>query len=283
VYQGIRSGYRPAWLFLLATAPVSVSVLLETGSDLHSIPVQEIHEYYYYTTLFEMFALTLGLAYRFKLDFDQRRTLQREILMTQITTQEKERAIIASDLHDVIGSQLSAIRLNLDFLQVQYFENSNKDWWAPVYKIVDLLSENVSTIAARMRNSSLEKLGLAVILEQIYGHLDKPVFQFDFIGMQKRIPPYPERELYVVIVEALNNCVKHAQATLINVQIIKERKLVTVIIEDNGAGFDTARTRTGQGLRNMQARVREHLKGEFSIDTQPGMGTVIIIKVALIE
>lgn len=282
VFQGLRMGYRPAWLFLLATTPVSVSVLMETASDLHSIPVQEIHEYYYYATLFEMFALTFGLAYRFKIEFDQKRILQGEILMTQINTQEKERASIASDLHDVIGAQLSAIRLNLDFLQVQYFENSNKDWWAPVYKILNLLSENVSTIAARMRNSSLEKLGLTGILEQIYGHLDKPVFHFSFSGMQKRIPPYTERELYIVIVEALNNCIKHAHASQINVQIIKEKKLVTIFIEDNGVGFENG-AGSGQGLRNMQARVREHLRGEFSVDTQPGMGTVIIIKIPLTE
>lgn len=283
VFYSLRSGYMPAWLFLLATTPVSVSVLLETASDWHSIPVQQIHDYYYYTTLFEMFALTLGLAYRFKLDFDQKRILQREILLTQITTQEKERASIASDLHDVIGAQLSAIRLNLDFLQVQYFEQSNKDWWMPVYKILNLLSENVSTIAARMRSSSLEKLGLSVVLEDIYGHLNKPVFHFDFIGMQKRIDPYPERILYIVIVEALNNCVKYAQATVINVQVIKEEKLVTVIIEDDGVGFNLNQDTAGQGIANMKIRIKEHLNGEFSIDTQPGKGTVIIIKAPLIE
>ncbi len=283
VYQSIRNGYIPAWLFLMATAPVSFSVLLETASDLHSIPVQEIHEYYYYTTLFEMFALTLGLAYRFKLDFDQKRSLQREILLTQITTQEKERAYIAADLHDVIGSQLSAIRLNLDFLQVQYFDQANKDRWVPVYKILNLLSENISTIAARMRNSSLEKLGLSAILEQIYAHLTKPVFRFDFIGMQKRLPAHTERVLYIVIIEALNNGIKHARATQINVQVISEKKLVTVIIEDNGVGFDLNKARTGQGLQNMEIRMRDHLKGEFSIDTHPGKGTVIIMKVAIHE
>ena len=283
VYQSIRSGYTPAWLFLLATAPVSFSVLLETASDLHSIPVQEIHEYYYYTTLFEMFALTLGLAYRFKLDFDQKRTLQREILLTQITTQEKERAYIAADLHDVIGSQLSAIRLNLDFLQVQYFDQANRDKWVPVYKILNLLSENISTIAARMRNSSLEKLGLAMILEQIYGHLTEPVFTFDFIGIKKRIPAHTERVLYIVIIEALNNGIKHARATQINVQVITEKTLITVIIEDNGVGFDMNKAKMGQGLQNMEIRMRDHLKGEFSVDTYPGKGTVIIMKVAINE
>jgi len=283
VYKSLREGYVPAWLFLLGTAPVSIVVMLETASDLHSIPVQEIHENYYYATLFEMFALTCGLAYRFKLNFDERRILQKEILLTHINAQERERISIAADLHDIIGSQLSAVRLNLEYLQVQYFADSNKSWWAPVYKILNILSENISTIADQMRNASLAKLGLPAILEQMYGHLKKPVFKFDFTGFQKRIPEELERVLYVVINEALNNCIKHAEATQINVQLIKENSLITVIIEDNGIGFDTGHTTKGQGLRNMEIRVKEFLQGEFLIDSQPGSGTVMIIKVALKE
>ncbi|WP_254561147.1 sensor histidine kinase [Dyadobacter diqingensis] len=281
--QAIRRGYRPAWLFLLATVPISAIVALETSSDFHKVAVQEIHEYYYYATLFEMFALTFGLAYRFKLDFDQRRLLQREILLTQITTQEKERTDIAADLHDVIGSQISAAKLNVEYIQEQYFPDSEKNWWAPVYKVLNLLSENISSIADKMRNSSLDKLGLAGILEQMYGHIKTPVFHFDFIGMQKRIPAYAERVLYVIIIEALNNCIKHSEATEINIQLVREKNLLTVIIEDNGIGFDPERVKRGQGLKNMEIRVEEYLQGELLIDSQPGSGTVIIIKVALKE
>lgn len=281
LYQSIRNGYRPAWLFLLATVPISLMVLMETSSDLHEIPVQEMHEYYYYATLFEMFALTFGLAYRFKLDFDQRRLLQREILLTQITTQERERMDIAADLHDVIGSQLSAAKLNIEYIQEQYATDSDKARWTPVYKILNTLSENISSIAVKMRNSSLDQLGLAGILEQMYGHIKTPVFHFDFIGMQKRIPADAERVLYVVIIEALNNCIKHSEATEINIQLVKEKKLLTVIIEDNGIGFDLDRIKRGQGLRNLEIRVRDYLQGELLIDSQPGSGTVIIIKVAL--
>lgn len=283
LYQSIRKGYRPAWLFLIATAPISLMVALEASSDLHNIPVQKIHESYYYATLFEMFALTFGLAYRFKLDFDQGRLLQREILVTQIATQERERTDIAADLHDVIGSQISAVKLNIEYIQSQYFVGSDQNWWVPVFKNLNLLSENISGMAGKMRNSSLDKLGLAGILEQMYGHLKVPVFHFDFIGMQKRIPANAEKVLYVVMIEAINNCIKHAQATEINIQLVRDKKLITVIIEDNGIGFDLERVKRGQGLKNMEIRIKDYLQGELLTDSQPGSGTVIIIKVALKE
>ena len=281
VYQSLKKGYVPAWLFLLGTAPVSVAVMLETGSDLHSIPVQDIHEIYYYATLFEMFALTCGLAFRFKLDFDHRKTLQKEILLTQIKSQEKERVLIAGDLHDIIGSQISAVKLNLEYLQNKYFADSNSSWWTPVHNLVSILSENISSIADRMRNSSLEKMGLPAILEQMFGHIPRPEFRFDFVGMDQRIPADTERALYIVIIEALNNCVKHARATLINVQLIREENLLTVIIEDNGQGFTMENVLRGEGLKNMKARVDDYLQGQFIMDSQPGKGTVIIIKVNL--
>jgi signal transduction histidine kinase len=283
LYQSIRKGYRPAWLFLIATVPILFLVALETSSDFHNIPVQEIHEWYYYATLFEMFALTFGLAYRFKLDFDQSKLLQKEILVTQITAQERERTDIAADLHDVIGSQISAVKLNIEYIQNQYFVGSDKNWWVPVFKNLNLLSENISGIAGKMRNSSLDKLGLAGILEQMYGHLKAPVFHFDFMGMQNRIPVYAERVLYVVIIEAINNCIKHARATEINVQLVREKNLITVIIEDNGIGFDPDKVKRGQGLKNMEVRVKDFLQGELLTDSQPGSGTVIIVKVALKE
>ena len=283
VYQSLKKGYVPAWLFLLGTAPVSIAVMLETGSDLHSIPVQDIHETYYYATLFEMFALTCGLAYRFKLDFDERRVLQKEILLTQIKSQEKERVMIAADLHDIIGSQISAVKLNLEYLQNKYFVGSNTNWWGPVYNLVGILSENISSIAERMRNSSLEKMGLPAVLEQMFGHLHKPQFRFDFAGMDKSIPADTERALYIVIIEALNNSVKHAQATLINVQLVREENLLTVIIEDNGQGFAMENVLRGEGLKNMRARIDNYLQGQFIIDSQPGKGTVIIIKIKIVE
>ena len=76
---------------------------------------------------------------------------------------------------------------------------------------------------------------------------------------------------------------KHAQATLINVQLVREENLLTVIIEDNGQGFAMENVLRGEGLKNMRARIDNYLQGQFIIDSQPGKGTVIIIKIKIVE
>lgn len=282
VYRSIRRHYMPAWLFLGASVPVILTVMLETFSGWHHIPVQDIHGYFYSATLFEMFMLTCGIAYRLKLDQDQKKGLQKEIMQEQIKAQEMVKARIGADLHDVIGSQLGAAKMHVDLLRYKHFPEASYDYWAPVYNVLQLSIDNVRNIAHQMTSLNFEGAGLVSTLEKIYGYIEKPAISFQSTGMEQRLDRFTEMVLYAVINEAINNTLKHAQATRVDVQIIREAYAVTVIVEDDGVGFDLQKLGMhGQGIRNMETRVRNYLKGELSIDTHLNGGTIIIIKVRL--
>jgi two-component system NarL family sensor kinase len=98
------------------------------------------------------------------------------------------------------------------------------------------------------------------------------------------LPPTVEAELYHVVLEALNNVVKHAHAQRSTVYLQVEEGRCHLTIQDDGTGFDpeAARLGAGQGLRNMRERVAQ-IGGRLSLQTDVGSGTRIDIDVTLRE
>jgi two-component system NarL family sensor kinase len=86
--------------------------------------------------------------------------------------------------------------------------------------------------------------------------------------------------LYRILQELTNNAVKHANAKLIFVQLGKHDKGITLIVEDNGQGFDKGRIIKGAGLQNVQSRV-DYLKGSMEINSIAGEGSTINIEIPL--
>jgi NarL family two-component system sensor histidine kinase LiaS len=93
-----------------------------------------------------------------------------------------------------------------------------------------------------------------------------------------------EESLFHIILEALNNSLKHSQATEVSVNLQEENLILCLEVIDNGAGFRyqpgfEISGYAGLGLRNMKTRAKE-LGGELEIDTAPGSGTRIHLKIA---
>ena len=99
------------------------------------------------------------------------------------------------------------------------------------------------------------------------------------MGLDTRIEKSSEIIIYRIIQELLNNIMKHAAATEAMVQLIKEEGRLSIIVEDNGKGFDTAllKENKGAGLTNIQSRV-DYLKGRLDIHAEPGKGTLVNIE-----
>lgn len=105
----------------------------------------------------------------------------------------------------------------------------------------------------------------------------------DMFDINGKLEPYVEHVLYRSILESLNNILHHANGTEINIQIIGSTEDITVMIEDNGQGFDPALVRLqnkGLGLKSTQNRI-ESLKGNMFVDSKIGMGTIITFIVPL--
>ncbi len=100
-------------------------------------------------------------------------------------------------------------------------------------------------------------------------------------GLDERLDTTIETVLYRVIQESVNNVIKHAGASRLDISIIKDDDGLSATIEDNGNGFDTSdmSIRNGIGLKNIETRI-QYLKGEVTIDSSPGHGTATIINIA---
>jgi two-component system, NarL family, sensor kinase len=103
--------------------------------------------------------------------------------------------------------------------------------------------------------------------------------KYQSLGMETRLDNSTEIIIYRIVQELLNNTMKHAGATEVFVQLIKEGGRLNVVVEDNGRGFDTNKPENekGAGLINVRNRV-EYLKGQLDIHTEPGKGTLVNIE-----
>lgn len=130
--------------------------------------------------------------------------------------------------------------------------------------------------------ATLLKLGLIVALQNLFNRITTQSFiyiNYTTFGFTSRLDEATELSIYQVVLEAVNNIVKHAQACNITVQLVRSASNINITIEDDGQGFEVSRENTGgSGLNNMQSRIK-NLGGTIDIDSQHGSGTTIIIEI----
>lgn len=204
-----------------------------------------------------------------------------------IEAEEKERRRIAQDLHDGVGQILSAAKLNLsgleDKLKLEHPEQ--KSLLANALDLVNDSVKEVRAVSHNMMPNTLIKLGLASAVREFItkiGSVPNLKIDLQIVGLDERLDNTIETVLYRVIQEVVSNIIKHAKANQISMQLIKHDNELTVMIEDNGVGFDKAKIAQfeGIGLKNIISRV-EFLNGNVDFDSTPGQGTTVVIEVPL--
>ncbi|MEC5143167.1 sensor histidine kinase [Chitinophaga sp. 212800010-3] len=208
---------------------------------------------------------------------------QKESLGATIRAVDRERKRIAEDLHDTLGSLLSAAILKLsvveetDALPVQEKENIKE-----ALALLDDAMQEMKNITYSIMPATLLKLGLIVALQNLFNRITTQSFiyiNYTTFGFTSRLDEATELSIYQVVLEAVNNIVKHAQACNITVQLVRSASNINITIEDDGQGFEVSRENTGgSGLNNMQSRIK-NLGGTIDIDSQHGSGTTIIIEI----
>lgn len=245
-----------------------------------------------------LLVLVLGIAafqYYKRYKLRQETLLQEEIIIQQdlasrgiIEAEERERKRIASDLHDGIGQLFSAVRMNMNSIR-HNITFGDKDTELSFEKTLDMVDESckeVRSISHQMMPNTLLKFGLASAVRDFISKIDTRQLKvnLDIHGLNERLDANIETVLYRVLQETVNNVIKHAGASQLDIQLIKEEGAVTAMIEDNGRGFDmtTMEQAEGIGLKNMRNRV-EYLKGTVEFDSTPGRGTVVSVWVPVQE
>jgi two-component system NarL family sensor kinase len=224
--------------------------------------------------------LTLLLGY----SYFKRSQLKQQYAATNaiIETEEKERKRIAQDLHDSVSQTMMAAKINLTVIenQIPFTGTAQREQFKKAIRMVDDGFKEVRTISHNMMPQALAESGLALVLKQFIENIENDAIKINLFsrGFEDHFDATVETILYRVLQECVNNVLKHAKATQIDISLIKDESTISLTIEDNGAGFDTgaATANPGMGLKNMQNRIN-FLKGRIEFYSKPGDGTLVSV------
>ncbi|MCW3107879.1 MAG: tetratricopeptide repeat protein, partial [Segetibacter sp.] len=223
-------------------------------------------------------------------ELQQQARLQQEIINQQqlsakavLAAEERERARIAEDLHDGIGQMMSVARMNLSAIEDELVLTTDKRIkFDKVIGLVDKSCKEVRHISHNMRPVALEKAGIAAAITEFVENIDSRILTLSFYteGTEKWSDPDIETILFRIIQECVNNVLKHASASNLDISLIKDKDGISVTIDDNGKGFDAklAVNSEGIGLINIKTRI-EYLKGSIEWSSLPGKGTLVVLHV----
>jgi signal transduction histidine kinase/ligand-binding sensor domain-containing protein len=205
-------------------------------------------------------------------------------IRVMVAIQEDERKRISRDLHDDVGTKLSALKLFLTSLREKTSTHGDPEVDALARTTEQFIGEtmaDVRTLLANLSPAVLEEFGYIVAVEGLINKLNETrpaCFRLSVFGMHSRLKPAYELALYRITQELINNVMKHASACSVSVQIGRRDEKIILMIEDDGNGFDVATKTGGYGLKNLMARCKL-MHGSITIDSHPGMGTSVLIEI----
>lgn len=209
--------------------------------------------------------------------------LHRMNILAEITVLEKERARIASDLHDELGPLLAAVRM-----KINSFELVNEDDQLQV----ELTSGHIDAMLMRVREISLDLMpgslirkGLIVAIKEFIDYLNQGN-EIQFIFRCEKDFPVNEQKainIYRMVQELAHNAIKHSGASSFSVSIEQVKKMILITVSDDGSGFDyesAAAGTMGFGLRGLLSRT-EIIGGQMFLESKPGKGTTYNFEIPL--
>lgn len=283
--EKIWQRYQPAYFYLAATL-----LLFYTGIETSLIELGIINRLpgtpnrLQWCFTLETIIVLIGILYRYYLIRAENKKLFEELNEQKLNTfqkvmetQHQVQSRIASDLHDVIGSQLASIKLSIAALV------ENKESKHHINQLMDDISANARNIAHNLHPSQLNDNPLAEIISNHIHQLNKEqaiVFSFQQTGKSVPLTKEQEINLYPILTEIIHNILKHSNATNASIQFFFHEKEFLLIVEDNGKGFDY-KAQSGLGIKNLVRRVSQ-LTGDINVDSSVG-NTTIIIKIPLLN
>ncbi len=204
-----------------------------------------------------------------------------ETMSSILQGQEVERERIARDLHDSLGGLLSTVKLHFDAIQAKNPDITNQKEYNKAYTLLDEACSEVRTISNNMQPGALLKMGIVPSINDLVNRIeseDTPNIEFIYYGALNDLPIVITLHIYRIVQELLFNCIKHAQAKEILIQLIRNEEDLEIMVEDDGRGYDPPEARKGMGTENVSARVN-FLKGEISVHSVIGTGTTTSITI----
>jgi signal transduction histidine kinase len=199
-----------------------------------------------------------------------------ELSAKLLRAQENERRSLARELHDEVGSSLSAILMEADNGQAADNFAEAREHLAAVRRLAETTVNEVRDLALLLRPSMLDDFGLVPALNWHAREMTKRTGLNVVLSADDAADELPDEHktcIYRLVQEAVNNSARHANARNVRVDVARQNGSVLFRVSDDGAGFDTRVVR-GLGILGMEERVRR-LGGRLKIDSQPGRGTTV--------
>lgn len=228
--------------------------------------------------------IAAGFVFKFNKFKKEKELMQIEMLAQQfalskeiINIQELERKRIGEDMHDSIGGLLATLKLYLDKATTDtinvYLNNCKKILEQCIHEIRIIIDNLVP------QNIHLHGFSKAFELFIAYSRESTESNIIFYHQIQSKLSISSQTVLYRILTELLNNCIKHAKSSEINISIIEEKEEIRILFEDNGIGFNPNKENIGHGLKNISNRVK-FLDGTMHTESSH-QGTTIIIQVPI--
>lgn len=204
-----------------------------------------------------------------------------ELIKASISGQDKERQRISQELHDSIGGNLAAIKLQVNHLKSSNFSNINT-----INQQLDETYQQVRNLSHTLLPQKLSQNNFLEILQSYLNNISEASkIKITCISHPKKeINELDESilvEVFKIVQELLTNTIKHAKASEIEVQLNYIENIFNLLFEDNGIGFDAENALKGIGLVNIVNRINK-LNGTVSIDSKLKRGTIFNIEIPIL-
>jgi two-component system NarL family sensor kinase len=205
-----------------------------------------------------------------------------EKLQARVEGEEQERSRIAHELHDGIVSQLLALKLNVNALQLNTQDTIQPFQLNDIALQLEEATQDLRQTAHNLMPDLLLRQGLCMSAAALIEKVNRTSLleaEFQMYGDIPRLSPELELKLYRMVQELVQNTLKHAAASQLLVQISYRDHLLSITVEDNGRGMPTPANSkdTATGLAHIQKTVAE-LGGSIDIQSKPGTQTTIYLE-----
>ena len=278
--EKIIQQFKPAIFYFIAVALLLVAgnmaLLMEIGIIYKSSEPPHIIQWSF---IIEMILIIVGILYRYNLMKKENDLLYAELNEQKVNSikqilfiQQEEQQRIAEDLHDILGGHLSAIKIKITAL------NGEADKKQHLSQLIDEVVVNTRNIAHNLVPVLLHDNEISSIISSYVNQLNKEqAINFKFIqtGIPTSFKKEAELDLYKILMEIIQNILKHSGAFEATIQFLFDRNELQIMTEDNGRGM-LPQGNMGMGMKNIFMRVKK-LDGTIHIDSSNGNTTFIII------
>jgi signal transduction histidine kinase len=215
---------------------------------------------------------------------------QQKIISSKIIeNQEKEQNRIAKDVHDGIGQMLTGLKYNLESININDIDKTA----IKIEHLKELTTDiikGVRTATFNLTPPELSDHGIVPALTKLTKELSrltgKDIILFNKTDFNNRLDSLVEINIYRITQEAINNAIKYADSTYILVSLSHSEKILSIVIDDNGKGFEPSKVKNvknadgGMGMTFMKERIK-YIDGRLFLSSEAGKGTRVTLNIPL--